>query len=102
MKLSVPTRRQLLGAATAAVALGATLVCTTIAGASATAAPSVEPDHAMGWSIRAHDGASGSMAVSPRAGTVPGLDVSHYQGSINWATVKATARSSPGSRPPRA
>ncbi|TDQ01374.1 GH25 family lysozyme [Labedaea rhizosphaerae] len=89
MKLSVPVRRRLLGAVTAAVALGATLVCTATAGASSSNAPSVEPDHAMGWSIRAHEGVAGKPAPSLLATQTPGLDVSHYQGSINWATVKA-------------
>ena len=43
-------------------------------------------DHEMGASIRAHEGVSGQ----PRAAAqTAGLDVSHYQGTINWATVKS-------------
>ena len=90
MRLSVSTRRRALGAATAAAALGALLVGL---GTTATAAPrttAAEPDHPMGYSIRAHDGVAGNPgAFTPNVTQTPGLDVSHYQGSINWATVKA-------------
>jgi GH25 family lysozyme M1 (1,4-beta-N-acetylmuramidase) len=46
-------------------------------------------DHQMGASIRAHDGVHGVPAAVPAVTQTPGLDVSHYQGTINWATVKS-------------
>jgi GH25 family lysozyme M1 (1,4-beta-N-acetylmuramidase) len=48
-----------------------------------------EPDHAMGASIRAHDGVQPPSGNLPDVTQTPGLDVSHYQGSIDWAAVKA-------------
>jgi hypothetical protein len=32
---------------------------------------------------------AGSAVVTPFATTVPGVDVSHYQGTINWASVRS-------------
>ncbi|MGH3437895.1 MAG: lysozyme [Sciscionella sp.] len=58
-------------------------------------APNAARDHAMGASIRAHE--SGATAAQPhtdglhtgflKVTQTPGLDVSHYQGAINWGTV---------------
>ncbi len=33
-----------------------------------------------------------SLVVCPGASTVPGIDVSYYQGTINWASVKASGQ----------
>jgi lysozyme len=46
-------------------------------------------DHEMGASIRAHEGVQRASGVAPAATQTPGLDVSHWQGTINWATVKS-------------
>lgn len=70
-----------------AVLVGALVAGQTPAGAE----PAAEPDHVMGASIRAHDGVSRVEAggVGVAAVQTPGLDVSHWQGTISWATVKA-------------
>ncbi|MBO0839666.1 MAG: lysozyme, partial [Sciscionella sp.] len=63
------------------------------------------PDHVMGSAIRAHEGTVSSPNSRPNSlpkftpnsgqngsqssGQTPGLDVSHYQGTINWASVKS-------------
>jgi lysozyme len=70
-----------------------TLACVGIAAGSLlfgaiSQAGAEEPDHVMGASIRAHDGTA-PVGQSPDAVQTPGLDVSHWQGTINWATVKA-------------
>ncbi|HEY7593443.1 MAG TPA: GH25 family lysozyme [Actinophytocola sp.] len=46
-------------------------------------------DHEMGASIRAHEGVEHVSGVVAAATQTPGLDVSHWQGTINWATVKS-------------
>jgi GH25 family lysozyme M1 (1,4-beta-N-acetylmuramidase) len=47
-----------------------------------------EPDHVMGATIRAHDGMALGGVTADDIQT-PGLDVSHWQGTIDWSTVKA-------------
>ncbi|HEX2392657.1 MAG TPA: GH25 family lysozyme [Solirubrobacterales bacterium] len=52
-------------------------------------------DHQMGASIRAHEGVGEDTAegveefpgIAPAAVQTPGLDVSHWEGTIDWATV---------------
>ncbi|GAA3716935.1 GH25 family lysozyme [Streptomyces tremellae] len=44
----------------------------------------------MGSTVRAHEGgAVRPPAAAPRATQTPGMDVSHYQGAINWASAYA-------------
>jgi GH25 family lysozyme M1 (1,4-beta-N-acetylmuramidase) len=76
--------------ATVGITAGALLVAAMSADAQdlTGTGPAAEPDHVMGASIRAHDGVQPG-GVTPDVTQTPGLDVSHYQGSINWATVKA-------------
>jgi GH25 family lysozyme M1 (1,4-beta-N-acetylmuramidase) len=90
-----------LGAvATAAALVGSTLLL----GPAAKAAPSPYPtdpsgpprvsgpmshpdqDH-MGSTIAAHEGTEFNALAAPAG--LPGLDVSHWQGSINWTTVRS-------------
>jgi GH25 family lysozyme M1 (1,4-beta-N-acetylmuramidase) len=79
--------RRLLGAA---LAVSTSLLVVTAAGASA--APGLpEQDatgnHEMGASIRAHDGvAPAGLAPASVDASVPGIDVSSYQGNVNWAS----------------
>ncbi|GLY71719.1 lysozyme [Amycolatopsis taiwanensis] len=79
-----------LGAAVAVLSL----VAAPVAVASPVAGPSVSPRvpahpdaDFLGSTVAAHQGAAVSPLVVP-AGT-PGLDVSHYQGVIDWAAVAA-------------
>lgn len=78
----------------------AALLGTALAASGTTAAMAAEPhDHQMGASIRAHEGDSAALqakssspqalAASPQlaATQTPGLDVSHWQGSVNWKSV---------------
>jgi GH25 family lysozyme M1 (1,4-beta-N-acetylmuramidase) len=76
--------------ALAAVAGVATLGLTVPAGA-ATPDPMAHPErHWMGSTIAAHEHVTptaGARALAAPSG-LPGLDVSHWQGTINWTTVK--------------
>ncbi len=65
---------------------------------TAEAEPVVALDHRMGASIRAHeeiepdlafDGVEYVPGVAAGATRTPGFDVSHWEGAIDWATVKA-------------
>ncbi|MFF6813191.1 lysozyme [Streptomyces sp. NPDC012403] len=93
--LTGPRRR----IATALGVLGAALALTATTAGGATAAPGpdrdrvhVEPGEAyMGVGTRIHEGApagaSSSVALAPTDG-VQGVDVSHWQGAINWTSVR--------------
>lgn len=51
--------------------------------------PSAGADHPMGSQIRKHEATATERADAPirtpRAGSVQGIDVSHWQGTVNWA-----------------
>ncbi|MEU7473877.1 lysozyme [Streptomyces sp. NPDC044984] len=93
--LAGPRRRM----ATALGVLGAALALTATTAGGATAAPEpdrdrvhVEPGEAyMGAGTRVHEGAPAetppSVALAPTDG-VQGIDVSHWQGAINWTSVR--------------
>ncbi|GAB3566620.1 lysozyme [Spelaeicoccus albus] len=79
---------------TIAALLGTALTASVAGTAAAAPADSPSHDHQMGASIRAHEGTG--TGAAPRALTVqpqmaknqtPGLDVSHWQGSVNWKSV---------------
>ncbi|WP_328458491.1 lysozyme [Amycolatopsis sp. NBC_00438] len=81
--------RRLFGAA---LAVSTSLLVVTATGANA--APGL-PDqdatgnHEMGAAIRAHDGvgvAPAGLAPASVDASVPGIDVSSYQGNVNWAS----------------
>lgn len=42
----------------------------------------------MGWSLAARSGSTAPGTVTPAVSGLPGLDVSSYQGNVNWTTVK--------------
>ncbi len=84
-------------AVTVAGALGAALALTATAAGTATAAPPpaedrVKPGGAyMGLGTRIHEGApTDEPSMGPLAPTdgVQGIDVSHWQGAINWTSVR--------------
>ena len=88
-------------AATGIVGSALALVLSTVGAAPATAAapvaddtPTIKPGQAyMGVGARIHEGApQQSEQKAPELpstlATVPGIDVSHWQGSINWTSVK--------------
>ncbi|SEP06655.1 GH25 family lysozyme [Amycolatopsis saalfeldensis] len=78
--------RRLLGAALA-VSTAVTVVAAGGAQANAANAADTSDNHEMGASIRAHDGVAASGAVpSSVDASVPGIDVSSYQGNVNWAS----------------
>ncbi|GAA3566428.1 lysozyme [Amycolatopsis ultiminotia] len=78
-------RRRLAGAVLAAAAT--LLVATATTATTAAAAPGESPDnHQMGASIRAHEGDAGAPAPASAEATTPGIDVSSYQGSVDWAS----------------
>jgi len=85
MRQSFPSWRSIVGVGVAVTALLAGPVVT----AAAEPAAAGEVDHEMGASIRAHEGVQKASGVAPAATQTPGLDVSHWQGTINWATVKS-------------
>lgn len=83
-----------IGRCLTAALLGTALASSGITAAAAVPSERVSHDHQMGASIRAHEGAGD--AAAPRALTAApqmaakqtrGLDVSHWQGSINWKSV---------------
>jgi GH25 family lysozyme M1 (1,4-beta-N-acetylmuramidase) len=90
------TRRQV---ATALGVLGAALALTATTAGSATAAPQPDRDRAkvqpgeayMGVGARIHEGAPAdepSMGIMAPTDGVQGIDVSHWQGAINWTSVR--------------
>jgi GH25 family lysozyme M1 (1,4-beta-N-acetylmuramidase) len=88
MRQSFPSWRSVVGVGIAVTALLAGPVATAAAEPIADGRAS-EADHQMGASIRAHEGVEKITGVAPAAVQTPGLDVSHWQGTINWATVKS-------------
>lgn len=80
---------------TVAALLAAALTASGATAATASAATATEPpDHQMGASIRAHEGsgaapAARAMTADPKlaAKQTSGLDVSHWQGSVDWKSV---------------
>jgi GH25 family lysozyme M1 (1,4-beta-N-acetylmuramidase) len=89
MSHSFPSWRSVVGVGVAVSALLVGLVVTAEAAEPAAGDGAIAVDHEMGASIRAHDGVQPVSGVVPAATQTPGLDVSHYQGSINWASVKS-------------
>jgi GH25 family lysozyme M1 (1,4-beta-N-acetylmuramidase) len=101
MNSTLSRRRGAIAALTVASAAGA-LLLGTLTPANAASSPQASPgsdtsvsayvkahDHQMGSELRAHEPVGDNAhAVAPRE-TVPGLDVSGYQPSIDWATVAA-------------
>jgi GH25 family lysozyme M1 (1,4-beta-N-acetylmuramidase) len=84
--MSVSSWRSVIGVGVTAAAL---LVSPVVTAQAAPADHAIEADHQMGASIRAHDGVQGVPAFAAAVTQTPGLDVSHYQGTINWANVKS-------------
>ncbi len=80
--------RSILGVVVAVSAVLAGTVATAQAEPVATERVSAA-DHQMGASIRAREGVQPASGLLPAATQTPGLDVSHYQGTINWANVKS-------------
>jgi GH25 family lysozyme M1 (1,4-beta-N-acetylmuramidase) len=77
----------LTGAATTGVAATADAAPQT--GSTTVAKPAAQfRDHYMGETIRAHEGTSAGVTMMLAPGGLPGLDVSHWQGTINWTDVK--------------
>ncbi|MDT7796868.1 MAG: hypothetical protein QOI78_301 [Actinomycetota bacterium] len=74
----------------AALAVSASLLVVTAAGASASPGlpdQDATGNHEMGAAIRAHDGvAPAGLAPASVDASVPGIDVSSYQGNVNWAS----------------
>jgi GH25 family lysozyme M1 (1,4-beta-N-acetylmuramidase) len=81
MRKSLRSWRSVVGIAVAAV-VAAPLQ-------TAQAKPVVAVDHQMGASIRAREGVEAVPGFAPAAIQTPGLDVSHWDGTIDWATVKS-------------
>jgi GH25 family lysozyme M1 (1,4-beta-N-acetylmuramidase) len=81
--------RRLKYVATAALAVSAaTLGLAAPAGAAPKPDPMAHPwaDY-MGSTIRAHEPAS-APGIRPNVAGLPGLDVSHWQGTLNWTSIK--------------
>jgi GH25 family lysozyme M1 (1,4-beta-N-acetylmuramidase) len=76
-------------AAACALAVPA-LLASTAGNAAAGQSRPVAHDHAMGSTIAAHEGSEApSLAPSLMPSGPKGIDVSHWQGSINWNSVRA-------------
>jgi lysozyme len=75
-----------VGVAVATVLAGPVVVT---AQAEPAAGSAITVDHEMGASIRAREGVHGAPGFAAAATQTPGLDVSHWQGTINWANVKS-------------
>jgi GH25 family lysozyme M1 (1,4-beta-N-acetylmuramidase) len=94
MARTTPTRRRLLSAAAVGVAASAVLFGLAPVAAASEGTPSHDPgvthpdlDFA-GSQIAKHEGGGQVQLGDPAATTrTPGLDVSNYQGSVDWATV---------------
>jgi GH25 family lysozyme M1 (1,4-beta-N-acetylmuramidase) len=88
-----PRRRfgWLRSATTLAAVAGVAALGLTVPAGAATPNPMAHPERDwMGSTIAAHEHvtpAAGARALAAPAG-LPGLDVSHWQGTINWTTVK--------------
>jgi GH25 family lysozyme M1 (1,4-beta-N-acetylmuramidase) len=99
---AVPRRGRVAGIAAVVIAVaGGIQLLGPAAGASGPAAPAPNPngptsvsgpvthpdqDH-MGSTIAAHEGGGATPLAAP--GGLPGLDVSSWQGNVNWTSVKA-------------
>jgi len=90
-------RRTLLGAGTAAVALLGLVVAAPGSATAATLDAAPAHNHVthpqldwMGSTIAAHEGkAKGGGTITPNVTQTPGMDVSSYQGNVDWATAWA-------------
>jgi lysozyme len=71
------------------VGIGVAVAAALVGPAMTAAADPVAVDHQMGASIRAREGVGAVPGYAPTATQTPGLDVSHWQGTINWASVKS-------------
>ena len=83
-------RRSLAGVAGTLIGLMGLVVAIPSAAGAATTPTSYHPDlDWMGSTIRAHEGGSASQpgSVTPYVTQTKGLDVSHWQGTINWTNV---------------
>ncbi|MDH6132038.1 GH25 family lysozyme M1 (1,4-beta-N-acetylmuramidase) [Kitasatospora sp. MAA4] len=85
-----PSSRRLLRPALAALALGTLLLGATAVPAQADAAGRpFQPSHPerdfAGSTVVAHEGRGPSGPLQPQVTQTPGLDVSSYQGSVNWS-----------------
>jgi GH25 family lysozyme M1 (1,4-beta-N-acetylmuramidase) len=73
----------------AALVCGASVLAAAPAGA-ATKDPVTHPGRDwLGSQVAKHESASGSMIVAPAVVQTPGLDVSSWQGNVNWSSVAA-------------
>ncbi|GAA4482356.1 lysozyme [Actinoallomurus oryzae] len=79
--------RRMSTAVTALALAGTTLALGPAAGASPNPITHPDQDH-MGWSLAARSGSTAPGTVTPAVSGLPGLDVSSYQGNVNWTTVK--------------
>ena len=80
--------RRLRSRITVAAAIGAATVGLTAPAHAATPNPMAHPERDyMGSTVAAHEHRTGVTPLAAPSG-LPGLDVSHYQGTINWTTVK--------------
>src|SRR5262245_60006362 len=85
MKKSLRSWRSVVGVG---VALSAVLAGPTVTAVAEPVAAG-QADHQMGASIRAHEGVQEGHGIAPAATQTPGLDVSHWQGTIDWASVRS-------------
>ncbi|MFD7701313.1 lysozyme [Streptomyces caelestis] len=93
---SLPHPRRRIAAALGALGAALALTATTAAGASAAPGPDrdrveIEPGEAyMGVGTRIHEGAPAATPLGALAPTdgVQGIDVSHWQGAVNWTSVR--------------
>lgn len=87
--MAVLNWRSVLGVGAAVATVLAGPVVTTVQAEPVTADRAITVDHEMGASIRAREGVQGAPGLAAAAVQTPGLDVSHWQGTINWASVKS-------------
>lgn len=86
-----PRRRfgWLRSATTLAAAVGVATIGLAVPAGAATPNPMAHPERDwMGSTIAAHEGQRVTITPKLAPGGLPGLDVSHWQGTINWTTVK--------------
>lgn len=85
------TARRLLRPGAAALALSALLIGAAAVPAQAAGAP--QPAHPerdfAGSTVVAHEGRGAGGSLQPLVTQTPGLDVSSYQGNVNWSSVAA-------------